>query len=387
MDGDTKARADKEQEYIDLYIEEGQWDRLYNHLRTTIDTKRSCWSSTPEETADKLSKEHTLVDPDGSTRIIRNMAKFCRDNKLSIGAMYCVVYGHITHHLGWTRVGAPKPKRHVFTDPEGNRHITYNIKQLCRQYKLCVTSMRNIALGTQKSYKQWTLENVEKPEPPNRTHTFVDPDGNTWTTDCLKRFCRENKLGYTGMLSMVNGKYKHHRQWHLPGNKPEPKPTYTLIDPNGRTIIVENLAQFCRENGLSIEGMRGIIRGTSKLYRGYSIPGQQNMKEKEYTLIDPDGSTRIIRNMAKFCRENGLCRNSMFSVVSGKQSHYKKWRLPGAKEPKIPRTTFTLISPDNTEITVVNLAKFCRENGLSVDAMRHVVDGTQKQHKNWRKKP
>jgi hypothetical protein len=46
---------------------------------------------------------------------------------------------------------------------------------------------------------------------------------------------------------------------------------------------------------------------------------------KEWIVIDPEGNEKIISNLYKFCRENGLDQGSMVGVAKGVRNHHKKW--------------------------------------------------------------
>nr|DAP74221.1 MAG TPA: homing endonuclease [Caudoviricetes sp.] len=47
--------------------------------------------------------------------------------------------------------------------------------------------------------------------------------------------------------------------------------------------------------------------------------------------------------------------------------------------------TYELLTPDGEHITVTNLRKFCRDNGLSQGNMNKVLSGKYSQHKGYRK--
>lgn len=56
---------------------------------------------------------------------------------------------------------------------------------------------------------------------------------------------------------------------------------------------------------------------------------QQNCEHahaKAYRAISPDGKTVEFFNMSKFCRENGVSIGGMHGVISGKNSMCKGWR-------------------------------------------------------------
>ena len=48
-------------------------------------------------------------------------------------------------------------------------------------------------------------------------------------------------------------------------------------------------------------------------------------KAKYYIFTSPEGETVNIYNMANFCRENGLCQSGMSNVANGKLKHHKQW--------------------------------------------------------------
>lgn len=56
--------------------------------------------------------------------------------------------------------------------------------------------------------------------------------------------------------------------------------------------------------------------------------GQAGKKlvSKEYILTDPFGIEHRIMNLSKFCRDNGLSQPHLCSVSNGKLRHYKGWK-------------------------------------------------------------
>ena len=49
--------------------------------------------------------------------------------------------------------------------------------------------------------------------------------------------------------------------------------------------------------------------------------------QKTYVLISPSGEKTIIINMAKFCRENGYDKGQMCQLVRGKKASYRGWTI------------------------------------------------------------
>jgi len=61
------------------------------------------------------------------------------------------------------------------------------------------------------------------------------------------------------------------------------KNTYELENKNGMVLIIKNLAKFCRENNFSQSYFTRILKGERKTYKGWSIKKLDSGQEEEYT--------------------------------------------------------------------------------------------------------
>ena len=68
---------------------------------------------------------------------------------------------------------------------------------------------------------------------------------------------------------------------------------------------------------------------------------------KTYLFISPSGEYVTIVNMAQFCRENGLDDHGMRGVSRGEHSHHRGWKsqTPYVKKPSRSRQLLWLRSP------------------------------------------
>ena len=55
-----------------------------------------------QNTADALSLEYIITNPEGESFKIKNMRKFCRENNLHSGYMYLVANGKKNNYKKWT---------------------------------------------------------------------------------------------------------------------------------------------------------------------------------------------------------------------------------------------------------------------------------------------
>ena len=95
---------------------------------------------------------------------------------------------------------------------------------------------------------------------------------------------------------------------------------------------------------------------------------------KTWTVTLPDGSEKIIHNLSAFCREMGLIKRCMQLVADGKMRGHRGWlcrRETVDKQPYVSRQgrCYVVDCPDGGSVYVKNLALYCREHGLSYNAM------------------
>jgi len=76
----------------------------------------------------------------------------------------------------------------------------------------------------------------------------------------------------------------------------------------------------------------------SKSHMGKKMPEKMRQRmvgnerrAKEYKIIKPNGTSKIIKNLAKYCRENNLCRQHMIAVAFGRRKHHKGYRCESVK--------------------------------------------------------
>lgn len=175
----------------------------------------------------------------------------------------------------------------------------------------------------------------------------------------------------------------------------------TLLDENEVPYTFQNIAAFCRENGLSSAFMHRLLKGNTLQYRGWHLPGktlQEIQKEvsnqwsiyngggKPVILVSPDGKEYVTTNITWFAKEHGLRQSSLQRVVKKQRYHYKGWHLKGAdlsKAMRLPGTTHVLISPSGEKVTFSNQMQFAREHGIHFKYVNNLIRGKLKCHQGW----
>lgn len=111
---------------------------------------------------------------------------------------------------------------------------------------------------------------------------------------------------------------------------------------------------------------------------------QEKSGAKHYKLINPDGESIDVFNLAKFVRDNNLGK-SINSLVCGRVSTAYGYTLhkddPNYRPPK---KIFTLITPEGKVITVINLSDFARRHNLKLSSIYDVAAGNKREYNGYK---
>lgn len=129
--------------------------------------------------------------------------------------------------------------------------------------------------------------------------------------------------------------------------------------------------------------------GPSKLksHKGWTHKNSVRVRDyvKTYTgFINPDGKPiRKITNLHAFSRRHGLTASHMIAVARPRIASHRGWTHGDGREALTPKKHSGFIRPDGRRTVIINLAGFCRHNGLSVVHMRNLKSGIRRIHKGW----
>lgn len=126
---------------------------------------------------------------------------------------------------------------------------------------------------------------IAAPVAPRQIYIALSPEGVQYLIMNLREFCEERGLRQSGMLSVASGRWKSHKGWRCrrpedPSFQPLEKPLrvkkprdaeFILTNPEGQTVRVRSLVDFCRAHGFHESNFYAVLRGTKKSYRGWLI--------------------------------------------------------------------------------------------------------------------
>lgn len=107
---------------------------------------------------------------------------------------------------------------------------------------------------------------------------FINPQGKLQTINNIYRFCKENKLDRKCFYSLINEKCLQYKGWRLPCSKKEFQKKkdskrgkiFTFIEEkSGKTIQIDNLRAYCRNNKINLNNMYSLHKGLIKKYAGF----------------------------------------------------------------------------------------------------------------------
>jgi len=108
-------------------------------------------------------------------------------------------------------------------------------------------------------------------------------------------------------------------------------------------------------------------------------------KAKTYILINPLGETVSITNLTKFAKEQGIQPKRLFEVIYKKKPSYRGWRIPNVQFPGRGKTTkWKITTPAGEIIETINMKQFCRENNLNYRSMQAGVRYNRQSKQGWK---
>lgn len=191
-----------------------------------------------------------------------------------------------------------------------------------------------------------------------------------------KTNCTDPAIGFNIYPIAGSPGQSHARIWH------------GFVDPQGNEVVITNLFDFCRQQGLDAASMYRLARGKSKLksYKGWTH--RSTVRQRDYVkthvgFIAPDGDPiGPITNLAAFCREHGLDKTHMLAVAHGRICSHRGWTHSSGRK-KRQKVHMGFVSPDGLPTEITNLVAFCREHALHPVHMHQVKNGQRKSHKGW----
>jgi len=146
----------------------------------------------------------------------------------------------------------------------------------------------NLAEFASQPFLNRKLTNEEKIKRGAKKVILINPQGEIVEDISIHSICEKNNLYRQGVSKMIKGdpKITHVKGWRafntnligvkflkedIKTGKSNAK-SFKLIDPDGNLIEGYNLNQFCSENNLDQSGVWHLLKGKTRIYKGYKSP-------------------------------------------------------------------------------------------------------------------
>lgn len=146
------------------------------------------------------------------------------------------------------------------------------------------------------------------------------------------------------------------------------------------------------------DGKRASFRKMRVMYCDDKEFRHKNCKGNMYKVIHPDGSITVAKNLSKFCRDNNLNYEKMITNLVGRSSNHKGYqcmKLSDSQPKYIDKRPFRSLKislalqkkylikyKDGSVVEIINLNKFCKDNGYNISCIYQVKNGQRKFHKD-----
>lgn len=286
--GALQARRDREQFYLDRLWEESalDTDKRYNHVRTAVLAEpRKLKSNT-------AINWHWFLSPDGKEYVVETLPAFCKTFKLSLSEMTKLVSKEILEYEGWSL----REKKAIFktiVNEDTLQEIDCSscfIADKARDLGVQQSHLSKLLNGKRKSVGPWSVKNRIYISRPNKGKVcwLLSPENGVVKVNNIKLFAKERGLSPYALRKVALGKQLEHNGWI---------------------------------RYLKHEDSREVVKTATEAWKRKKYDKQA----KHYRLVSPDGVITDIFNMARFCRENALCKQSMLALHKGEGMSAYGW--------------------------------------------------------------
>lgn len=175
----------------------------------------------------------------------------------------------------------------------------------------------------------------------NRQCVAVSPTMKIYTFKNRAEFCRIHNLNSRNVYNVLKGTLRHYLEWQFyymdDFDESELKPVEKLVDkiygvsPEGVLHEFYNRVEFAKKYKLSAPNILMVVNGTNRHHKYWKFYTEDNF---DYSHVKPyiikctyNGITQEISDLDRFCKENGLAKNIVASVINGNKDSYNGWKF------------------------------------------------------------
>jgi group I intron endonuclease len=182
--------------------------------------------------------------------------------------------------------------------------------------------------------------------------------------------------------------------------------SFSLIGTDNQEYFFTGYTNASKSIGVNSDGIRLVVIGKLKSYKGWRLPENINYDYKNYRkkngrggkfhdvkLLSPDGVVYDgIHNLEEFSRiHKTISASNISNLIKGRTRYVNGWSIfTGNINPPLEKNAkiynITLISPNGEKHSnIKNLTKFCKEKNICITSIRNLINGKSKKdnYKGW----
>ena len=112
-----------------------------------------------------------------------------------------------------------------------------------------------------------------------KTHSLVDSYGVIHEFSDKSSFAKLNSLNYSGLSRLISGEIKFHKGWSLLSQT-----SFILCNPKGFFVLIKDISKFCKENGFATSPFIRFLNGNlGEIYKGWELFKNKNFPESKFS--------------------------------------------------------------------------------------------------------
>lgn len=215
-----------------------------------------------------------------------------------------------------------------------------------------------------------------------RDFSIVSPSGELFMGKNITRFEKQHGINKGLLGDVVRGKSKTAIGWHLLDYKA--REPYRILNPKGELVEIEygKLESFAKNNHLSAQNLRRVMRKARTHHRGWS---HTDNSHHYVTLVNENHIEKVNRYyLIEFEKSNNLGRSNLCSLIKGKLKSFKGWTLESYSEGYNKANKVETPTGDILYIPKGKIRQVAIKLNLDAKKFYRVVTGNRKEYAGYK---
>lgn len=214
--------------------------------------------------------------------------------------------------------------------------------------------------------------------------------GEVRKANSIKEFCQETGIyAASSISSLLCGRSKTSNGWALTSN--HQKTLMKFVDPDGKLLEVFGYTEASRLTNLPGPAFQKLWKGEIEQYLGWrKFRSEADCVPYDFPkFISPSGDVFDLKGelIKDFAARHNLDTNCMCRVYQGSNKNHRGWRkFVNGKTPEPYKfKEYRFIDPDGKLVITNSMTRLAKDHGLIDASLGKVFKGVYQQHKGWKR--